>query len=84
MTNQDNFPRKIEQNTKDISDLKVENAELKNKISVLDEKLIRLVLLLSASLSAQWCSCTLAASYAGGTEFKSRSHHKRYSLARVA
>ena len=27
---------------------------------------------------------TLTAFYAGGTEFKSRSHHKRYSFARVA
>ena len=35
-------------------------------------------------LSAQWCSGTLAAPCAGGTEFKSRSHHKRYSFARVA
>ena len=42
LTNQDEFLRKIEQNTNDINDLKVENAELKNKICVLDEKLIRL------------------------------------------
>ena len=33
-------------------------------------------------LSAQWCSGTNPAYYAGGTEFK--SHHKRYSFASVA
>ena len=27
---------------------------------------------------------SLAASYAGGTEFNSRTHHKRYLIARVA
>ena len=36
------------------------------------------------TLSAQWCSCTLDAPCAGGTKFKSRSHHKRFSFACVA
>ena len=33
-------------------------------------------------MSAQWCSGTNPAYYAGGTKFK--SHHKRYSFASVA
>ena len=30
---------------------------------------------------AQWCSGIIAAFCAGGTEFNSRSHHKRYLYA---
>ena len=45
---------------------------------------VKLAMIHPPLLSAQWCNGTNPAYRAGGTEFKSRSHHKRYSFARVA